>query len=81
MAYSVWWCLAWCFGLKSAVPFHAANLLLHACNAVLVFMLLQRLLREHFTGRKIEMRSGAGRMSVCTASDAGRSRLLDFRVQ
>lgn len=60
MAYSVWWCLSWCFGLKSAVPFHAANLVLHACNGVLVFMLLQRLLREHFTGHKVEMGAALG---------------------
>lgn len=60
MAYSVWWCLSWCFELKSAIPFHAANLVLHACNAVLVFMLLQRLLREHFTGRTIDMGAALG---------------------
>jgi len=53
MAYSVWWCLAWSFGLKSAVPFHATNLLLHACNVVLVFMLLQRLLGRCFTGSRM----------------------------
>ena len=53
MAYSMWWCLAWCFGLKSAIPYHAANVVLHACNVVLVFMLLQRLLGRHFTGTRM----------------------------
>jgi protein O-mannosyl-transferase len=60
MAYTVWWCLAWCFGLTSPVPFHAANLLLHACNVVLAYMLLRRLLGEHFAGSRITMGAALG---------------------
>jgi protein O-mannosyl-transferase len=48
LSYSAWWCIAWCFGVHSAAPFHTISVVLHGCNAVLVFMLLQRLLRNSF---------------------------------
>lgn len=44
LSYSLWWCIARIWGL-SEPAFHATNLVLHGINVLLVFALLERLLR------------------------------------